>query len=492
MVKANSSLKKVNWKKRLRHRSKSLFFLEQNKSSELLHESDCGPPVVVRPTPYISETRGSDWGAYLDGFLEINRFAFSSLDVVPNIISSRLGVRLELKPGLRSGAIPLRSAVTGKVAGGLVIRPRFGWPGIGHVLSATGWGSGPEFLELPYVPGSGREVPPWVIAGPVLNRIANLLADLKPGFREKIEIRSTPRGQIQWKSYLNHQFPSGNWHSLPCKYSELDTDTRLRQAIRWTLERLHSDLSACGGNDAIAIMLIECAVRLIERVHDVPARRPSRGELENDSLHGPFMTMILREGLRAMGWIVDERGLGGGRSSDGLAWSLPLERLWERFVEFIIKDEIKKKGGRLRVGNRGETTVPLIWNDSIHKPLGHLVPDFIVTRNDEVEIIDAKYKSHFADLDIVRWSSLLKETQDSMRADIHQVLAYAAVVGSCDNVLARLIYPVNQALYEDLSNRNRLSSESVILVGKRVVRLCIQAACFGYTRKSRLDAQTSY
>jgi hypothetical protein len=68
--------------------------------------------------------------------------------------------------------VPLRSAQTQSVVGGLVIRPRFESAGVGRVLHETGWAAAPEFLDLSLVPGSGREIPPSVLAGPVISRLA--------------------------------------------------------------------------------------------------------------------------------------------------------------------------------------------------------------------------------------------------------------------------------------------------------------------------------
>lgn len=448
-------------------------------SSTLLHGSDCGAPIVVDPAPYIAAAREPGWGAYLDGFMSRNRVALQALELMPRIVSGRDGIRLELHPGLRAGAIPLRSAVTGQVTGGVVINPRFGWPGVGQVLAATGWGSGPEFLSLPLVPGSGREVPPWVLAGPVLRRLADLLAHLRPGYRERQEVRNHPRGQIQWQTYLTRQLPAGRWHHLPCRFSELDTDSRLREAVRWTLERLRGDLGAAGGSDPVALSLIAQIVGLLEHVVDVPARRPQRRELEGDLGGSAMESIALREGLRAMGWIVDERGLGGGRTSDGLAWTLPLEQLWERYVERLVRREAGLTGGRVRVGRSGETTVPLAWSDSGHRALGHLVPDFVVHRPDGIEIIDAKYKSHFAELDATRWHGLAEDIQASMRADIHQVLAYAATSGSAEKIRATLIYPVRRDLFEELAQVGRTESQALIPVGSRQITLRMQAIAFG-------------
>jgi 5-methylcytosine-specific restriction endonuclease McrBC regulatory subunit McrC len=312
--------------------------------------------------------------------------------------------------------------------------------------------------------------------------LADLLASVRRGYRERAEVRSHPRGQIQWHRYLTHQMPSGHWHHLPCRFSELDADSRLRQAVRWTLERVHGDLSSAGAVDPVALSLMDQIVHLMEQVLDVPARRPSRGDLDREfGGTSPLASLALREGLRAMGWVVDERGLGGGQTSDGLAWTLPLEQLWERYVERAVRDDAARTGGRVRVGRLAETTIPIAWNDASHRALGHLVPDFVVHRSDGIEIVDAKYKSHFADLDAVRWSALADETQVSMRADLHQVLAYAATAGSADNVCATLIYPVRRQLYEELRQRDRTESHARIPVGSREIKLRIRALSFGTT-----------
>jgi hypothetical protein len=453
---------------------------EAPQSHALLHGVDCGAPIVVDPAPYVGKGREPGWGPHLDAFLARNRPALQGLGMDPRIVAGRDGVRLELSPGLCAGAIPLHSAVTGQVAGGVVISPRFGWPGVGRVLSATGWGSGPEFLKLPLVPGSGREVPPWVLAGPVLRRLVDLLAHLRPGYRERNEVRMHPRGQIQWSTYLSRQMPAGQWHHLPCRFSELDTDSRLRQAVRWTLERLRGDLVLCSGGDFIAVSLIAQIVQLLERVIDVPPRRPSRGELDRDLGGGPLASIALREGLRAMSWIVDERGLGGGRTSDGLAWTLPLEQLWERYVEHIVRDEAARTGGRVRVGRLGETVVPLPWNAPTHRALGHLVPDFVIQRPGGVEIVDAKYKSHFADLDSQRWAAFTDEARESLRADVHQVLAYSAVVGGGSPATkTTLLYPVKQTLFDELRLREMDRVAAPIPIPSGELCLEMRAVPFG-------------
>ena len=137
------------------------------------------------------------------------------------------------------------------------------------------------------------------------------------------------------------------------------------------------------------------------------------------------MEVSLRRGLEALGWIVDERGLGGGQEMDGLAWATPLDSLWEHYVEGSVRREASMRGGIVRVGRSRETLVPLDWSDPSHRSMGHLLPDIVVTYRDRIDVIDAKYKAHLAELDEQGWRRFTDDARESHRGDIHQILAYA-------------------------------------------------------------------
>ena len=76
-----------------------------------------------------------------------------------------------LEAGNVVGAIPLFSPTSGMLDYGLVIQPRFPWPGIGPMLAEMGWRIAPTPLKLPLLKRSERKVPPWVISCMVLARL---------------------------------------------------------------------------------------------------------------------------------------------------------------------------------------------------------------------------------------------------------------------------------------------------------------------------------
>jgi 5-methylcytosine-specific restriction endonuclease McrBC regulatory subunit McrC len=118
------------------------------------------------------------------------------------------------------------------------------------------------------------------------------------------------------------------------------------------------------------------------------------------------------------------------------------------------------------VGRLGETVTPLHWTDPSHRSLGHLVPDIAVTRERGVWIIDAKYKSHFAEIDESGWRRMADDIRESHRADLHQALAYASLFDA-DEITTTLAYPLRQSTWAALRTRALDRSTADVYHGAR-------------------------
>ena len=180
------------------------------------------------------------------------------------------------------------------------------------------------------MPGSARQVPPWVFAGPVQSDFSPSLESITPGYSLRDETRASPRGSGLWPRYVSESLVRGAWHLIPCRYPDLTSDPALRSFVRWALERVRLQLLRVRPNRNSRDRTGADSTRLLEGLIDVPSRKPRSQEL--DCAGAPrLLENAVRNGLQALGWVVDERGLGGGQEMDGLAWQLPLERLWERY-----------------------------------------------------------------------------------------------------------------------------------------------------------------
>jgi hypothetical protein len=434
--------------------------------------------VTVAPEGFAPVQRSGGWGGFAETFIRANEAAFGLLDVRPEVTGGANGVTIRLLPGERAGAMPLKSSFDGQVVGGLLVTPRFGWSGVGRILQETGWQAAPELPVMQMVPGSARHVPPWVLAGPVLARIEALLAALSPGFREKEDTLTKPRGRIVWSRYVSESMSRGQWHRLPCRFPDLSTDPVLRRHVRWALERIRRELLAVGKDDVVALTLAAAALRMLELLNDVVPLMPTRDELDRRARGARLTGECLRLGIEAIAWIVDERGLGGGSERDGLAWVMPLSTLWETYVESVYRHEVAQTGGVVKVGRLRETIVPLEWSDPTHRTLGHLVPDIVIRRSGFVQVVDAKYKAHLAEVGESDWRRLENEIREAHRADLHQILAYASLYDA-DEVAATLVYPLRYATFVSLRDQRRDRTYAQLAHGGRTVHLELRGLPFG-------------
>jgi hypothetical protein len=87
-----------------------------------------------------------------------------------------------------------------------------------------------------------------------------------------------------------------------------------------------------------------------------------------------------------------------------------------------------------------------------------------------VWIVDAKYKSHFAEVDELGWRQMADDIRDSHRADIHQVLGDSAPFDAPE-ITATLAYPLRHETWESLLARRMDRIAADIYSGSRHVRL---------------------
>jgi len=108
-------------------------------------------------------------------FLNQNLGILRNFEIKGDVQFDGSAVYIQLHAGGQVGALPLLSPTSGRPDYGLVIKPRFGWQGIGPMLGSMGWKVIPIPLRLPLLPRSDRKIPPWVLSTTILLRtISNL------------------------------------------------------------------------------------------------------------------------------------------------------------------------------------------------------------------------------------------------------------------------------------------------------------------------------
>ena len=431
--------------------------LQPPAARPLLQTTDEGEP--IRVDGVLVQAQGDRW---IDPFLTANRAAIRRLGLAPEVHSGA-GLHMLLRPSGRIGAVPLVTPATRRVVAGVLITPRFRWSALGEVMSAVGFSVAPALGGGALVPGSAREVPSWLVAGPVIRRLEELLRRRRVAFIHRREQRATPRGRVDWGEWARRQVPIGRWTSLPCEFSDLADDPDLMAAVRWTLARLADDLRP---HAAVGV-----GRQLTERLHAMqfdigegPRRRPA-------SAFAPALEAFVADALEAMGWVADERGLGGARALDGLAWDLEVADVWEGWVRSFAGMLAPQLG--LRPPGLGEARRPLRWEGSLSS-MGSLAPDVGLIGDQRVVWLDAKYKAHLTLLARHGWTGVSELVRNAHRADLHQALAYAALA-DVDRVDTVLLYP-----HLGQSEAPPPSAVATVAAGRRRVRLVLGGLPFGF------------
>jgi len=288
----------------------------------------------------------------------------------------------------------------------------------------------------------------------VLSRLKALLDRLDRRFEIAAESLSAPKGSVRWEQYATQELPRGHFLSVPCTFPELRDDRQLKGAIRFSIEKQLQSLETQRQQGSFVHRLIALAETLLLKVQNAPSRRPAPLEIVS-WLRRPLSAESFQQGMQAIDWTVEDRGLAGLSDLEGIAWSMPMDQFFEAWVETVFRTVAQRTGGILKSGRRRETVAPISWEPPFLGSQKSLVPDLILESENCTLIIDAKYKRHWEEMEHRSWRLQSDELREQHRVDLLQVLAYANLTGA-GRVICCLVYPCSLTTWESLRNRDRL------------------------------------
>lgn len=406
-------------------------------------------------------------------FLRLNQAVLMSFGVTGELEYDGIESRIRFTTGTTVGAIPLLSPSTGQHDFGLIIQPRLEWLGIGEMLGVMGWKIIPDILDLPLLPRSARNVPPWLISAIVLQRIQALLNQLQRRF-EIVEMDLlAPRGTVQWEHYARTRIPQMQFLSVPCRFSDLRDDRDLKAAIHFALRVQFESLQSQRAAGYFVLQLIDICERLLKRVNDVTPRSPTPTILIS-WFKTPIRSPVFRDALQAIQWTLDKRGVAGLADLQGLPWRMSMDEFYEAWVESIATKLSPRLGGTAKIGRKRQTLTPICWERPRFGSQSSLIPDIVIHRQEQTIVIDAKYKEHWEDIQSYGWYRLSEETQERHRNDLMQVLAYSSLF-STPSVVACIAYPCHEKTWASLKSRNLCYHKASVHSGTRSVNLILAA-----------------
>lgn len=410
-------------------------------------------------------------------FLNQNRAWFELAGVKVQRDYDGRDVWLRMESGNRVGAIPLLSPKSGRPEYGLVVQPRFPWAGIGPMLAEMGWRVAPTPLRLPLMRRSERRVPPWVLSFLVLARLRTFVEDLERRFEMSEATLRAPKGQVAWGEYATRGMARGRFLEVPCRYSDLRDDRRMKGAIRYAVERQLRSLETQREQGAFVHRLVAMGEEILQGVRDVPAVQPTAREMDG-WIHRPLRKESWVEGLQAIDWTMEERGLAGLSDLDGLPWTLPMEEFFEAWVETVMREVSRLTGGVMRTGRQRQTVTPIEWAPAWAGSQRSLVPDVVLQMEGCTVIVDAKYKRHWEELEDSGWFRVDEVVREQHRQDLLQVLAYANLAET-ERVICCLMYPCSGGTWASLKERGRVVHRGEVGVAGRRVGVWLAAVPMG-------------
>lgn len=405
-------------------------------------------------------------------FLTTNRSILAALDIQASLSYSNGNIAINFYSSSTIGAVPLLSPTSGRPDFSLVIEPRLGWLGVGEMLGAMGWKVLPNIMTgLPMLPRSARDIPRWVMAAIIIPRIENILNIMQRRFDYLDEHLSHPRGTINWGAYVSRELPKMQLLRVPCRFPELVNDWELRAALHYVLRAQLASLETQRSAGFFVLALIDRCQGLIRMVNDISPKAPTPIQL-NSWFHGPLRNEIFLKGVQAIEWTVEEKGLAGVTDLEGLPWSLSMDQFFEGWVESVVGQLAPRIGARVKVGRKQETVFPISWEKAYLGSQKSLRPDIVLERENEVVVIDAKYKDHWEDLQVHSWRNLEEEIREAHRSDLLQVLAYSTLF-SAKKITACLAYPCRKDTWESLKKRGLFFRRASVYTGQRQVNLVL-------------------
>ena len=341
------------------------------------------------------------------------------------------------------------------------------------MLAQMGWRVTPSLLKLPLVKGTERKIPPWVLSSVILVRLKNLLDLLDRHFEIIHSEEKIPKGKINWTTYSTRSIPTANFFKIPCQYPSLIDDRELISTIHFTLKKQLASLENQRNMAGVVLVLIELCQSLLKRVSYISPRPPSP-LLFTKWISGTFHTDIFRDGIQALEWVIDEKGLAGLSSIQGIPWMLSMDEFFEAWIETLTARLVRDIGGNIYVGRKRETITSIHWDIPYTGTQKYLLPDSIIEREDAVFIFDAKYKQHWEEINRLNWSEIEEDIQERHRNDLLQAIAYSTL-RSEKKIVTFLIYPCQTSTWESLSQRGQLFRHATIAADGRNIEVVLTA-----------------
>ena len=379
-------------------------------------------------------------------FLELNQKNLAYLGIKANIETVNGKPSLKLTTSKYIGAIPVDSPMNGKAVGDLIVTGRFG-EDAGELITLLDSSIKPEYSDEYHLVQDSQMTPPiFIECCKYIDTYLEAERFRWLKFTNEIKRENQPKGSTLWGEYalrtaqdpLEFSTFKNKRNLLSTKHPEW---AQLNYVLKIAIKELESQHAPLRTRSIYSNRIAQLKIKLREK-EILPTENIQK------RMSDPFIIKQLKE----LANIILKN-----KTSEKLAWRMDYAEFFERYVQYLLDDVAKKKGARginnphynVRVSNHPQ------WG------LRYLEPDFILQKNQEQVVVDAKYKSH-----VFNWNDESEELKDIFRHDFHQILAYCSM-NTMPSKQALLVYPFNNFTSHKMVVNSPLthSEANVYLVG---------------------------
>lgn len=417
-------------------------------------------PLSIKPLPTLSVTvwpvdffkewkKGFNRASYVDviqRFIDYNQRYFDYLGISATICPG--GDGLQLTTSSYIGATPLRAPDSGKIVSVLTVVGRYGEKPQ-ELLSVLESSIRPEYnpewsltVDCPVTP------PVFMECCSFIDLYLEAERTQWRKFGSKVEDSRKPSGATIWTDYALRSASNPQMRTVfRNRVNYLSAEHTEQWMLNYVCKLAIDKLSSSAAPPSTRMLYGERCGR---------ARRllANRGIQETDAIpvHGSDPAIVRKLKELAVAILSD-------RSSARYAWRMDYADFFERYVQYLFLQATKKIGGSVECNP----------HFSIHayagqRPgwgLAYLEPDLIVrTPNDDVIVVDAKYKSH-----IYNYFDSSEQLRDTFRSDLHQIVAYSSLAIPGERKRVVLAYPAADFRYRllEIEGIGQLRTEVFLL-----------------------------
>ncbi len=384
---------------------------------------------------------------YLQKFIYYNQNCFNFLNITPTLEGSDQNIRISFKTSQYIGAIPLKSSVSGKQIGDLIIKPRF-YSDNNYIelLDYLGNDINPEYFDgLPLVSGRNFRPPLYLEAIKFIRSLEILVKQKWVKFANFEKNLTYPSGVVNWNKYAINSYDPKFTTIFPTKLNILNESHYEYEQLKYVYEKCKEEIKSINTPERIKLTIKEVLINLDAKMYRLNSKFVNKFTIRNADIPIVKKTKEIGNSFLA------------SNISNSLGWRLDFSVIFERYIQKIFLDVGKKTGfisyPNIRFSGNGSSN--LEWT------IRYLEPDLVLKKNDFSIYIDAKYKSH-----LLNKQSKSLYLHEDHRNDLHQLFSYC----SFDKNIKKtgiLCYPSNslECFKRTYSNNIDNNTNTVLLIG---------------------------